>query len=270
MKVMKRFTKYDNGITSILYYTVCVTGTILALLPLNTNSASLSKTEPTKHANSRRHRLAEQAEQAFQLLKPSLVMIPLDLQESANKRLDPDVNNIDQADLLDFMGDEYDGKLMSLRRPANMNSKPNGTLMYKFTKDQLPKGTMPQEIAALSAKTITLSEGLELRVKFNRKTKRKIQKFLWSYSYCPVRYRWKELSIRFWPRWIKVGQCENKRSCSIPAGMTCQPSKMQNIKILRYYCPYSSKTCSWIKIEYPILAQCTCGCQQYRDSDYRT
>ena len=195
-------------------------------------------------------------------------MIPLDIQETVNKDLDPDLDNLDTIELLGIMGKDYNREFMSIRQPAEMRTNPNGTLLYKFSNKQVPLGPMPEEIEALSDKAVKLSDdGPELRIKFSRKTKRKLQKFLWSYSYCPVRYRWKELSIRFWPRWIKTGQCESKRSCSIPAGMTCQPSKMQNIKLLRYYCPFAGN-CHWIKIEYPILAECSCGCQQYTDSDY--
>ncbi|XP_067949258.1 noggin-2-like [Watersipora subatra] len=246
---------------------------LLALLPLHTYSASINsngKSEPTR--NTRRHSKGSRKETVYESLplQPSMVMVPLDLQESVNPDLDPDVENLDNFHLLDIMGEDYDSKYMSLRKPSEMDSNPDGKLLYQFTKDQLPRGDMPAEIEALSGKTIELSEGgPELKIKFSRKARRKIQKFFWSYSYCPVRYRWKELSIRFWPRWIKEGECENKRSCSIPAGMKCQPSKIQNISILRYYCPFSG-TCEWIKIQYPILAQCSCGCQQYSDSDYYT
>lgn len=244
--------------------------TVVALLPLLINSASIHKTDSTR--NARRHGKSSRRESLYDSLplKPSLVMVPLDLQESPNTNLDPDVDNLDKFRLLDIMGESYDSKFMSFRRPNEMNTKPEGSLQYQFSKDQTPKGDMPSEIAALSAKTLQLSEGgLELRMKFSRKTKRKIQKLLWAYSYCPVRYRWKQLSVRFWPRWIKEGTCENKRSCSIPAGMNCQPSKMENITILRYYCPFSGE-CEWIKIQYPILAECSCGCQQHSGSDYRT
>lgn len=199
-------------------------------------------------------------------LQPSPVMIPLDIQESPNKELDPDLENTDEYELLTMLGSDYERQFMSLRQPLDMILNPNGTLHYQFKKDQTPSdGKMPPEIAALSGKEISLSnDGPSLKIKFKKRTKSKIQKFLWAYSYCPVRYKWKTLSIRFWPRWIKTGTCDNQRSCSIPAGMTCQPTKMRNIRILRYYCPIpgSKKSCQWIKFEYPILDQCTCMCDK--------
>lgn len=197
-------------------------------------------------------------------LRPSPVMIPLDIQESPDKDLDPDLDNLNEFELLALLDKDYDRKFMSLRQPLDMILNPNGTLHYEFKKDQTPSsGRMPPEIAALSAKEVKISsDGPKLKIKFKKRTKTKLQKFLWAYSYCPVRYRWKTLSVRFWPRWIKTGACDNQRSCSIPAGMTCQPTKMRNIRILRYYCPIrgSKRSCRWIKFEYPILDKCTCMC----------
>ena len=197
-------------------------------------------------------------------LRPSPVMIPLDIRESKNKDLDPDLDKLDEYELLTMLGSDYDRQFMSLRQPLDMIINPNGTLHYQFKKDQTPsEGEMPSEIEALSGKEILLSKGgPSLKIKFKKRTKSKIQKFLWAYSYCPVRYKWKTLSIRFWPRWIKTGTCDNQRSCSIPAGMNCQPTKMRNIRILRYYCPIrgSKSSCQWIKFEYPILDKCTCMC----------
>ena len=265
--IMKLYKTRDDSLASVLW----TAAIILALLPQHINSASIRKAGSSRNAH--RHSKSSRRETPYDTLplKPSLVMVPLDLIETPNPALDPDVDNLDEMHLLDVLGEDYDKnkKYISLRRPAELDSKPDGTLEYQFTKEQTPQGETPDEIAALSAKTVQLSEGVELRIKFSRKTKRKIQKFLWSYSYCPVRYKWKQLSVRFWPRWIKEGQCENKRSCSIPAGMKCQPSKMQNITLLRYYCPVTG-SCEWIKIQYPILAQCSCGCQQFSNSDYRT
>ena len=195
-----------------------------------------------------------------------MVMIPFDLHETVNKELDPDSSDLDEVSLLDRMGADYDRQFMSISQPSDMKTNPNGTLEYKFKKGQRPLGDMPPSLDVFEHRSIKLSDdGPEIKLRASRKTRRKLQKFLWAYSYCPVRYKWKELSTRFWPRWIKVGSCENRRSCSIPAGMQCQPSKMMNITLLRFYCPSlgAKRTCQWIKIQYPILEECSCGCQTY-------
>lgn len=43
--------------------------------------------------------------------------------------------------------------------------------------------------------------------------------WLWSQTFCPVLYAWNDLGSRFWPRYVKVGSCFSKRSCSVPEGM---------------------------------------------------
>jgi len=245
---------------------------VLLLIPSLASAASLQK------ANKRRHKGADKLYDSFfsQLpLQPSPALIPLDIEESPNRDLDPDIETLDEYGLLMQMGEDYDRQFMSIRQPLDMRRYPNGTLFYRFTKDMTPSDDkMPAEIEMLSKKSIKLTpEGPELKVRFNRRTKNKLQKFLWAYSYCPVRYKWKEMSIRYWPRWIKTGTCDNQRSCSIPAGMGCAPSKMRNIKLLRYYCPIvgARKSCTWIKIEYPILEKCSCSCPYSQiDSQYLT
>lgn len=205
-------------------------------------------------------------------LKPSPVMIPLDIEERQDSNLDPDVDRLDEYELLSLLDTDYNREFMSLRQPLDMILNPNGTLHYQFKKTSQPsQADMPVEIQALSAKEVPLpKDGPALRIKFSKKKKAKLQRFLWAYSYCPVRYKWKKLSIRFWPRWIKTGSCDNQRSCSIPAGMTCQPTQMKNIRILRYYCPIpgSKNSCQWIKFEYPILEKCTCMCEDYNKQSY--
>lgn len=204
-------------------------------------------------------------------LRPSPVMIPLDIQESPDKSLDPVIKDGDEYKLLTLLGDDYDRQFMALRQPLDMILNPNGTLHYQFKKDQTPEGKMPPEIEILSGKEISLSkDGPTLKMKFKKRTKTKLQKFLWAYSYCPVRYKWKKLSVRFWPRWIKTGACDTQRSCSIPAGMMCKPTKMRNIKILRYYCPTVNVkvSCQWIKFDYPILDECTCMCDTVNQQSY--
>lgn len=204
-------------------------------------------------------------------LRPSpMVMVPLPLEESINKDLDPDSDHLDEIKLLNQMGLDFDSHYMSVSAPLEMKTRPKGELEYSFKKGERPRGPMPDDFAMLDSRSIKLSEdGPEIKMRASKKTRRKLQKFLWAYSYCPVRYTWQELSVRFWPRYIKMGACENKRSCSVPAGMTCQPSKLIYVRLLRFYCAVrgSRKSCQWVKIKYPILSECSCSCQPYSNSD---
>jgi len=88
------------------------------------------------------------------------------------------------------------------------------------------------------------------------KTRLLVQKYLAAYSYCPVHYQWRDLGLRFWPRWIREGDCNDgqgttgymkkngndarendvTRSCSFPPGMTCKPQKSSIKTILWWHC----------------------------------
>ncbi|XP_050433817.1 noggin-2-like [Adelges cooleyi] len=55
---------------------------------------------------------------------------------------------------------------------------------------------------------------------------------------CPVEYVWTDLGKSFWPRWIKKGRCGRSEtmSCSWPPGMSCIPSSIRVLNLLRWHC----------------------------------
>jgi len=57
-------------------------------------------------------------------------------------------------------------------------------------------------------------------------------------STCPVEYVWTDLGKSFWPRWIKNGRCGRSEtmSCSWPPGMSCMPSSIKVLNLLRWHC----------------------------------
>lgn len=57
-------------------------------------------------------------------------------------------------------------------------------------------------------------------------------------SSCPVEYGWVDLGKSFWPRWIKQGRCGRSEtmSCSWPPGMSCMPSSIRVLNLLRWHC----------------------------------
>jgi noggin len=176
----------------------------------------------------------------------------------------------------------------------------------------VPVGDMPHFLRKMNFKYIRLPDGSRLRTRTSAKLKKKLQQFLWAFTACPIVYRWKDLGIRFWPRYLKEGHCPaGKASCSIPPGMKCRPAAKAHKTLLRWYCPqypnhhhhnsggsnanqhrnllYSSSSstlsaavdptdadngmlslpssgsthkqyCHWLKVEYPIVTQCSCSC----------
>nr|AJV21318.1 noggin [Terebratalia transversa] len=159
-------------------------------------------------------------------LVPSNTLPIQDLIESPDKKLNPKKNNFNEIDMMEFLGKNFNRKYMSVEKPEEAQHTPNGTLVYEFRKNR-PTGKMPPSIKNMdfSSNTLDIPGGKNIRtIKLGHKTKRKLQRFLWAYTYCPVLFTWKDLGVRFWPRWIKRGRCYNtNRSCSVPAGMKCNP-----------------------------------------------
>nr|XP_022313304.1 noggin-2-like isoform X1 [Crassostrea virginica] len=105
-----------------------------------------------------------------------------------------------------------------------------------------------------------------------------------NYGSCNVRYEWEDLSILFWPRWVRRGSCDTEASCSFPAGMYCTSSRSHVINLLRWTCKrkrrgskrrktknktedvprrkkgFPGVRCRWKKVPFPVTAECVCSC----------
>ena len=104
------------------------------------------------------------------------------------------------------------------------------------------------------------------------KMKKKLTKLLASKTQCPVIYEWKDLGVQYWPRYIRVGSCSRKKSCSFPAGMGCEPAEESHLTLLRRFCGSRrwgkaeveafnpDSNCRWITMNYPIVTKCSCSC----------
>lgn len=167
----------------------------------------------------------------------------------------PTAKDLDPSMLLRFIGNRIDDKYLSITQPFDSLRFVNGTMESNFKKG-LPKDELPEEIQHLNI-ALPGNEQQNMRIK-NPQIRRILRQYLWASSYCPVVYKWKDLGERFWPRWINIGDCYKRASCSIPAGMTCQPSESTDLTVLWWRCRRSR--CKWLPVQWPILTKCTCGC----------
>lgn len=146
---------------------------------------------------------------------------------------------------------KFNHEFMSVKRPSESVKFPNGSLYYNLNNGH-PRGRMPAQLKSLS-----LSSDRGKQRVHDKQVRHTIRKFLWNYSYCPVLYKWRDLGLNFWPRWIKEGRCYNGRSCSIPAGMSCKQKDHTFLTLLYWHC---KQNCYWMRIQYPIISSCACGC----------
>ncbi|XP_033827351.2 noggin-like [Periophthalmus magnuspinnatus] len=192
--------------------------------------------------------------QHYFLLRPipsdSLPLV--ELKEDPDPIFDPKERDFNETELRSTLGD-FDARFLSVFPPTSEGYNANDD----FQDIQKPSGILPKEIRA-----VDFDVHLGKKQKANKKLKRRLQQWLWAYSFCPVVYTWTDLGTRFWPRFVRVGSCLNKRSCSVPEGMQCKPSNSTHLTVLRWRCVHRKGgiKCAWIPVQYPIITDCKCSC----------
>ncbi|XP_026869170.1 noggin-3 [Electrophorus electricus] len=199
-------------------------------------------------------RIEEGMCQHYYLLRPipsdSLPIV--ELKEDPDPVLDPKERDLNETELRSILGSHFDPHFMSVTSPEDKYAVSDD--LNDSEMRQRPTGTMPKEIKAME---------FEIHgKKLGKKLRRKFQLWLWNYMFCPVVYTWQDLGNRFWPRYVKVGSCYNKRSCSIPEGMVCKPARSAHFTILRWRCLTRRGVlkCTWIPVQYPFISECKCSC----------
>ena len=189
--------------------------------------------------------------------KPSEHLPIDDLIEDKSALYDPREEDMNFRFLRKQLGKNYDKDFMSVYDPTR--SAKIDSRLISFVHGR-PRSRRPGFLRKL--RTARIQDGQRIKLKASKRERRKFQKYIWSLTFCPVKYSWKYLGIRFWPKWIKEGTCTKKRSCSIPEGMRCKPSASTNKTFLRWHCgDYEGrKACRWIPILYPIVTECACSC----------
>ncbi len=171
-----------------------------------------------------------------------------DLHEDPDPALEPGEKDLAPRLLRRKLGSSFDPVFSSVGPPT----PGNGSEITRED-DMSHDGAIPREFQQLDF------TGLRAAAK----TERRVRRWLWSYTRCPVLSVWKDLGVRFWPRYVKEGQCSAERSCSLPEGMFCKPVRSVSVTLLRWRCQKDSRAlrrCSWIRARYPVISQCGCAC----------
>lgn len=188
--------------------------------------------------------------------------LPLvDLIEHPDPIFDPKEKDLNDTLLRTLLGTHFDPNFMAISLPEDRLGGDDLAEMDLLLR-QRPSGVMPSEIKSLDFQDPHPGGSPPSKKhRLSKKLRRKLQLWLWSQTFCPVIYAWNDLGGRFWPRYVKVGSCFTKRSCSVPEGMLCKPAKSVHLTILRWRCQRrGGQRCSWIPIQYPIISECKCSC----------
>lgn len=173
--------------------------------------------------------------------------------EDPDPQLDPKERDLNETELRGLLGVNFDPRFMSVLTPEER--KEDAGEAAEWSRQRLT-GTMPKEIRSMD-----FDSGNDFR-KQNKKLRRRLQHWLWAHTFCPVVYTWQDMGSRYWPRFIKMPSCLSKRSCSVPEGMVCKPSKATHFTLLRYYCVKKGAAlrCTWGPMQYPVISECKCSC----------
>uniref|UniRef100_A0A8C6UBS7 Noggin n=1 Tax=Neogobius melanostomus TaxID=47308 RepID=A0A8C6UBS7_9GOBI len=184
---------------------------------------------------------------------PSDSLPLVELKEDPDPLFDPKERDFNETELRGALG-EFDARYLSVF-PPNLEGYANNEDPQDV--QQKPSGMVPKEIRA-----VDFDAHLGKKLKANKKLKRRLQQWLWAYSFCPIVYTWTDLGTRFWPRYVRAGSCLNKRSCSVPEGMQCRPANSAHLTVLRWRCVHrkGGLKCAWIPVQYPIITDCKCSC----------
>ncbi|XP_074647925.1 noggin-2-like [Tubulanus polymorphus] len=196
-------------------------------------------------------------------------------------RFKPKKRNLREKRLLRVLGEDYNAEWMSIDRPNVLEFKQNSGIAYK---------TDPMLRQALRDLNFTFQDPTGSTFQPQPQLVNVFKDWLIRKASCPVHFRWHDVGELYWPRWVKKGECDNGTPCSWPAGMRCIPVDSHTVYILRWHCRlslprrrsrvrgfrniYSKRRlrdgdnedhprevrCKWLKVPYPVIAECFCSC----------
>lgn len=200
--------------------------------------------------------LSECACQHYYALRPAPSdTLPLvELHEDPDPALDPTARDLNETELRRALG-PFDTRFLSAAPP-----EPHREL--EMEREQHHAGGSGDQHAGLK-KNKKKKKKKTPREQQRRKQRRRLwlRELERERALCPVAHAWSDLGARFWPRYVRLGNCSRERSCSVPAGMQCAPAASTHVTLLRWRCARrGTLRCAWIRVHYPVITQCKCTC----------
>uniref|UniRef100_T1JNT9 Noggin n=1 Tax=Strigamia maritima TaxID=126957 RepID=T1JNT9_STRMM len=163
----------------------------------------------------------------------------------------PKKRQMNPKDLFPILGPFFDPQWMSVEKPKIL-------VVNQLDVDASPQSKLRTDFKKLNFTAVLPEDNITALEEW----------FLKKVS-CPVQFTWHDVGPLFWPRWIRRGNCFNDPNvpCSWPPGMQCVPAESSTIQVLRWVCTRRRSTdgtfshkCQWIRVPYPVTAECFCSC----------
>ena len=149
---------------------------------------------------------------------------------------------------------KFEPLYMSITKPPELNTTEEQTISRReiFAR-------MPAELKNLHF-TVPGSER-----ELGERASKKLRLWLWNLSSCKVLPLWKDFGPTIWPRYVNIGQCQMKKTCSYPKGMQCKPAKYKRIYTLFWVCSEQIRKrkgtrCIWVPYPTDAIQKCKCSC----------
>lgn len=106
---------------------------------------------------------------------------------------------------------------------VNLDDDQQGSWAKERLLDQLQSVNLTAELASMAPSLLPFEH--------------LVRQWMVKRSSCPVEFSWKDLGPMYWPRWIRKGECANRKGlCSYPTGMHCVPGATTKVMLLFWDC----------------------------------
>lgn len=148
---------------------------------------------------------------------------------------------------------KFEPRFMSISRPKSNRTRTPSLSRRKIF------AVMPNDLKNLQF-TVPGSDR-----ELGERASKKLRLWLWNRTRCTVLPLWKDFGPRVWPRYVNLGQCDRKKTCSYPEGMSCKPSKYKRIHTLYWVCSKTNilrgkSRCIWVRFPSDVIVKCQCSC----------
>ncbi|GBM94356.1 hypothetical protein AVEN_3948-1 [Araneus ventricosus] len=141
---------------------------------------------------------------------------------------------LDKSSFLGLMGDDFKEPWMTYNEPKKpiISIPPDEIRNLTAIKGSWATTELESDLARLN-----LTADLQKYAPELLPHEALVRQFFMKRTSCPVEFTWKDLGNKYWPRWVRQGECMNRDGfCSFPPGMICVPGVSTVVHLLHWQC----------------------------------